>query len=140
MTRADIEALLSRHREAFLRRDADALTADHAEEGTFESPAHGVVRGRKGIHGIYTYWFDAFPDLVLTWDSVVIDDDRAAFFWTFEGTTRGAFFGVARPGTRVNMIGAADYRFSDGLVQSARHVFDFSGMLIRTGVLKTKPE
>lgn len=140
MTRSEIEALLVRHREAFARRDAAALAADHVEEGTFESPAHGVVRGRQGILGVYSYWFEAFPDLVLTWESVVIDDDCAAFFWTFEGTTRGPFFGVARPGTRVTMIGAADYRFTESGILSARHVFDFSGMLIRTGVLKTKPE
>lgn len=140
MSRSEIEALLARHGDAFARRDAEALTATHAEDGTFESPAHGVVRGRKGILGVYVYWFEAFPDLSLTWDSATIDGDRAAFFWSFAGTTRGPFFGVARPGTRVTMVGAADYRFADGLITSARHVFDFSGMLIRTGVLKTKPE
>ena len=43
MTRDEIGALLDRHQEAFARRDADALAAQHAEEGTFESPAHGVV-------------------------------------------------------------------------------------------------
>jgi predicted ester cyclase len=140
MTRSEIVALLDRHRESFARRDASALAGDHAEEGTFESPAHGVVRGRKGILGVYEYWFEAFPDLVLAWESAVVDEDRAALFWTFDGTTRGPFFGVTRAGSRVTMIGAADYRFANGEITSVRHVFDFSGMLIRAGVLKTKPE
>ena len=140
MTRSEIDALLGRHRASFARRDAAALAADHAEDGTFESPAHGVVRGRAGILGVYEYWFTAFPDLLLAWDSAIVDGDRAAFFWTFEGTTQGPFFGVARAGARVAMIGAADYHFGDGEILAARHVFDFSGMLIRTGVLKTRPE
>jgi predicted ester cyclase len=140
MTRSEIDALLDRHRASFARRDAAALAADHAEDGTFESPAHGLVRGRTGIRGVYEYWFTAFPDLALSWDSIVVDGDRAAFFWTFDGTTKGPFFGVVRAGARVTMIGAADYRFSDGHIASARHVFDFSGVLIRTGVLKTRPE
>ena len=140
MTRSEIEALLDRHRAAFARRDADALAADHAEDGTFESPAHGVVRGRAGIRGVYEYWFRAFPDLSLSWHSVLVDGDRAAFFWDFDGTTQGPFFGVARAGARVTIIGAAQYHFKDGEILSVRHVFDFSGMLIRTGVLKTRPE
>ena len=55
MTRDEIGALLDRHQEAFTRRDADALAAQHAEDGTFESPAHGVVQGRAKIADIYRY-------------------------------------------------------------------------------------
>lgn len=139
MTRPDIEALLARHQAAFLRRDAAALAADHLPDGTFESPAHGVVRGRDAIEQVYVYWFAAFPDLELRWDSAVIDGDRAMLFWTFTGTAQGSFFGVDGAGARVSMIGAADYRFAGDGVESVRHVFDFSGMLLKTGVLKARP-
>jgi predicted ester cyclase len=139
MTRAAIEELLAVHKAAFERRDVDALTAAHAVEGTFESPAYGVVRGRAAIREIYRYWYGAFPDFLLTWESALVDPPRASFFWAFEGTAAGPFFGDVRPGTRVAMIGAAEYRFADDLIVSARHVFDFSGMLVRTGVLKIKP-
>lgn len=140
MDRSEIQALLDRHKEAFTRRDAVALALQHTEDGTFESPAHGVVRGRQAIEGVYRYWFTAFPDLILTWPDQVVDGDRAAVFWSFEGTTDGAFFGVEKPGIRVAMQGAADYRFVDGLITSVRHVFDFTGALIKAGVLRTRPE
>jgi hypothetical protein len=39
----------------------------------------------------------------------------------------------------VNMLGAAEYRFSEEGIVVARHVFDFSGTLMRAGVLKVKP-
>lgn len=139
MTRQDIEALLERHKASFARRDAAALADQHAEDGTFESPAYGVVRGRPAIEGVYRYWFEAFPDLLLTWDSVLIDGERAAFFWTLTGTAQGVFFGVAGTGAKVSMPGAADYRFADGRITSARHIFDFSGMLMKTGALKARP-
>ena len=61
-------------------------------------------------------------------------------FWRFDGTTDGAFFGVARRGTRVQMTGAADYRLADGLIASVHHVFDFTGALVKAGVLKARPE
>jgi predicted ester cyclase len=138
MTRSEIIARLDRHRAAFASRDAEALASDHTTDGVFESPAHGTLYGRPAILKVYRYWLTAFPNLELTWDSSLIDEDRAAFFWTLSGTTRGEFFGVARPGTHVRLVGAADYRFTHDGIAIARHIFDFSGMLIKAGVLKAR--
>lgn len=139
MTRDEIAALLARHQEAFQKRDAEALTSHHAEEGSFESPAHGVLTGRRPIHDVYVYWFTAYPDLNLSWTDPIIDGDRAALFWSFAGTAHGPFFGIAGADTRVEMKGAAEYAFADGYITSVRHVFDFSGVLLKTGVLKVRP-
>ncbi len=139
MTRPEIESLLARHRASFHRLDAAALAADHLLDGTFESPAHGRVTGRQAIEEVYRYWFTAYPDLQFDWTDAIIDGSRAAFFWSFEGTLRGPFFGVLNPGARVTMEGAAEYRFAEGGIQSARHLFDFSGMLMKAGILKARP-
>jgi predicted ester cyclase len=139
MTKATIDEQLARHKAAFAARDSDALAATHAPDGTFESPAVGVVRGRDAIKDVYRYWYGAFPDFLLTWESPLIDPPRAAVFWTFEGTAGGPFFGEVKKGTRVSMTGAAEYVFSDAGIVSARHIFDFSDTLIRAGVLKIKP-
>ena len=37
------------------------------------------------------------------------------------------------------MQGAAEYTVSEQGIVAARHVFDFSGTLMRAGVLKVKP-
>jgi steroid delta-isomerase-like uncharacterized protein len=138
MTRDEIATLLTRHQDAFLRRDADALTGQHAENGTYESPAHGTVVGRGAINDLYRYWFTAFPDLKLTWQLPIIDGDRAAVFWSFAGTAHGPFFGIVGAGTRVEMKGASEYVFENGLIRSVRTVYDFSGVLLKAGVLKVK--
>jgi predicted ester cyclase len=138
MTRTEIEALLERHHAAFASRDAEALAGQHAETGTFESPAVGLVRGRDKIRDVYRFWLTAFPDMEFTWTDAVIDGERAMFFWNFAGTTNGPFFGIGRPGLRVTMLGAAEYRFANGLIEATRHVFDFSGVLIKVGVLKAR--
>lgn len=139
MVRAEIEELLARHKAAFARRDVDALAAAHAPEGTFDSPAYGIVRGRDAIRDVYRYWYGAFPDFSFTWDFALIDPPRASFFWTFDGVAAGPFFGQVQRGTRVSMSGAAEYTFGEEGILSARHVFDFSGVLIRSGVLKIRP-
>jgi predicted ester cyclase len=139
MTREEILSLLSSHQDAFLARDAGRLALQHAPAGTFQSPAHGIVEGREAIGEIYRYWFTAFPDLRLTWGRPVVDGDRAALFWSFSGTAQGPFFGAVGAGTLIEMPGAAEYVVADGLIRSVRHVFDFSGVLMRAGVLKVKP-
>ena len=139
MTRAAIEQLLAQHKDAFARRDAEALALTHAPDGTFESPAYGLVTGRDAIRDIYRYWYAAFPDFLLTWDSALIDPPRTSFVWTFAGTAAGPFFGDVKVGAKVNMLGAAEYTLSDQGIAVARHVFDFSGTLMRAGVLKVKP-
>jgi predicted ester cyclase len=139
MTRDEVERQLAKHRDGFLARDADALAAGHAPDGTFESPAAGLVRGRAAIHDVYRYWYAAFPDFTLTWESPIIDPPRAATFWTFEGTSAGPFFGEVRPGTHVRMTGSAEYTFGDAGIVSVRHIFDFSALLVSSGILKIKP-
>ena len=139
MQRSDIEALLSRHHAAFERRDAAALASHHRPDGTFSSPAQGTVTGRAAIERVYKYWFDAFPDMRFTWAPPLIDGDQAALFWSLSGTVGGPFFGMASPGAKVEMQGAARYTFRDGGIAAATHVFDFSAALLKAGVLKAKP-
>lgn len=139
MDRAGIEQLLARQKEAFARRDADALAALHAQDGSFESPAYGIVTGRDAIRDVYRYWYRAFPDFILAWESALIDPPRASYFWSFDGTAAGPFFGDVKVGAKVSMTGAAELTCSDAGIASIRHVFDFSGTLLRAGVLKVKP-
>lgn len=139
MTRAEIERLLAEHAAGFAARDPERLAATHAPDGTFESPAAGLVRGRPAILDVYRYWYKAFPDFSLTWDSPLVDPPRASVFWSFEGTAAGPFFGDVRPGAHVKMVGAAEYTFTPDGIASVRHIFDFSAVLVATGVLKIKP-
>ena len=139
MTRAAIEQRLADFQAAFTKRSAEDLAAQHAADGTLESPAHGLVRGRDAILGVYKYWYSAFPDFMFTWTPAIIDPPRAALFWTFEGTAAGPFFGDVKAGTHVKMKGAAELTFGEEGILSVRHIFDFSALLVSAGVLRIKP-
>jgi predicted ester cyclase len=139
MLQSEILSLLEDHHSAFARHDAAALAEQHLEGGMFESPAVGIVHGREAIRQVYHYWFTAFPDMRFSWGPPIVDGNRAALFWILEGTVEGPFFGVPNPGTRVRVTGAAQYIFQDGGILSAAHVFDFSSLLMKTGILKARP-
>ena len=139
MLQSDIATMLERHHEAFAAHDAAALAAQHLPTGTFTSPAAGTVHGREAIEQVYRYWFTAMPDMRFTWEAPVIDGARAAIFWTLEGTVEGPFFGMPNPGTRVTADGAGLYTFTDEGILSVSHIFDFSAVLMKAGILKARP-
>ncbi len=138
MTRDDIVTLLDRHQAALQSRNAATVAADYTPEGEFRGPAH-TAAGRAAVEAVYGFWFTAFPDLTITFGPPTIDGNRAAVFWTFEGTAQGPFYGLVGTGKRVELTGATEYVLEEAGIASAHHIFDFSSLLMKTGVLKVKP-
>jgi uncharacterized protein (TIGR02246 family) len=139
MTREEIFALFSRRETAWRTRDAVALAADHAANGVVVSPTGGVLEGRAEIERIYRVWFVAFPDLMVTTEDLLVDEDRAALLCRVTGSHSGEFFGMAPTGRRIEVSGAFIYRMQDGLIVHERRILDFTGLLIQVGVLRAKP-
>jgi steroid delta-isomerase-like uncharacterized protein len=139
MTRDDIVALFNRRDDAWARHDARALTSDHAEDATWDSPMQGRIQGRESIHRLYEGWMTAFPDLTFTASDLLIDGDRAVQFFTTTGTQKGQFAGVAPTGRRIEFKGAWLYAFgADGSIAHSRLLYDLTTLLMQLGVLKTK--
>ena len=138
-TRDDMLALLQRRRAAWDAGDAVALAATHAEKGVVISPTGGVLEGRAEIERIYRLWFSAFTGMRFREDEVLIDGNRIAQIATFGGTHAGDFFGLAPTGRQVEVQVALVMTVVDGLVVEERRIYDFTGVLIKVGVLKAKP-
>ena len=140
MTRDEMVRVFDRRRDAVARRDAEALAAGHAMDGVLESPAGGgTVNGREAIARIYRGMFAGFPDLAIDWSDLVIDGDRVVEMGTMSGTDTGGFMGLPPTGKRFGFPIALIFTFKDGLIAHERRVYDFTGMLVQIGLLKTKP-
>ncbi len=117
--------------------DPKAQAALHGEDGVWISPATGKVVGRAAIERNYRYWFEAFPDLAMDLEEMLIDGDWATGFWRLRGRQEGPFFGLERSGRRIDVPMAILYRVSEGGFAHFQSFYDFSGgMLIKTGALK----
>lgn len=138
-TRDDVTRFFERRQQAWRDRDASALAAGHAEQGTVHSPMSGVVNGRDAIERLYHSWFRAFPDLEVRHEELLVDGDRAALYFTIRGTHEGEFMGLAGNGRRFETKGASFHELADGLIMIERRIYDFTGLLVQLGVLKAKP-
>ena len=139
MTHDEITNVVRRYEAAVQNHDAREQAAFYAEDGIREGPAFGAVTGRAAIEKRYEYWYIAFPDLALELEEMVIEGDRAAVFWTFQGTQKGPFLGLTGTGQRLVLPMVSLCRFKDDGIAYARFLYDFSGLLLKTGVLKAKP-
>jgi steroid delta-isomerase-like uncharacterized protein len=136
MERRAIADLILAFEAAMPGHDAKAQAAFHTEDGVWQSPASGRVTGRTAIERNYRYWFEAFPDLTLDLQEMLIDDQSAVAFWTLKGRQAGPFFGLEGEGERVEVPVAMVLEFADDGVAFVQSFYDFSGLLIKTGALK----
>jgi uncharacterized protein (TIGR02246 family) len=140
MTRDQILAALERRRDAWASHDSAALAAMYTPDGVVISPTGGVLEGREEIERVYRLWFGAFPDISAREDELLVDGLRAALITTMSATHAGDFFGLAPTGRRFEVQMASLFTFDEaGLIREERRIYDFTGLLVKVGVLKAKP-
>ena len=67
------------------------------------------------------------------------EDDQAAVFFRLAATHRGDFLGLPATGKRIEFRGVMLLRFENDLIAHERRLYDFSGLLIKLGILRVKP-
>jgi predicted ester cyclase len=139
MTREDILAFCEMRIGAWRRRDPEALASDHTEHGTVVSPIYSKIVGREAIQRSYESLFQSFPDWAMDNEPPLIDGDRVAVPFTAKATHAGRFMGLDGTGRRCEIHGVMLMRLADGLIADERRVYDFTGLLIQLGVLKSRP-
>ena len=136
VTPDEIRTFLARRQAKFPVGDAAALAADYAEDGTLETLSTGTHRGRREIEEFFQRWTHAFPGMGYTIQTVVAEDDRAAVFFVLSGTHAGSFLGLPATDKPVEIPVARVIRFANDLIAHDQFTYDFSGLLIKLGMLK----
>jgi len=139
MTRQEIIEFFDTRQKAWANRDPEGLGAGHAEHGTIESPMFGHREGRSAITESYRALFATFPDWDFQGEELLIDGDRVAQPFSATATHVGSFMGLAGTNRKFRIQGTRIFTMKDGLVQVERRMYDFTGLLIQIGILRSKP-
>jgi predicted ester cyclase len=121
MDAAQLKEFGTRYTAAWCSQNAASLAAFFAEGGSLKinngAPSVGRTAITAAAHGFMT----AFPDMVVTMNSITIDGDQAVYRWTLTGTNsgpRGTGKAVRISGSEKWTIGA------DGLIAESKGHFD----------------
>ena len=138
MTREETAAFFKRRAEAYEDLDAALLAEDYAADAVIETPSTGKHTGRDAEKNLRAI-FEAFLDLTMSIDDVVIDGDRVVTVHTAEGTHMQELLGIAPTGKRFQMSIAFIYELKDRKIVHEQRIYDWTGMLVQIGVLKARP-
>ncbi len=137
MTREEITALVRRRTDALNRHDIPALSSMYSVDCRVESPmAAGVLGGRQAVSKVYQAMFEAFPDITLEPDIVLVDGDQVTVSGWLTGAYTGGFASLPPNGNPIRLLAVMISTVADGQIVAERRIYDFTSMLIQAGVLK----
>jgi predicted ester cyclase len=108
----------------------DCLAAGYTQEGPLET-----VRGPKGEKEMITKYRNAFPDCKVQIDEMFSAGDRVVVRFTYSGTHRGNFEGIAPTGRPVQGKGIDVMHMLDGRIVAAFSQWDALGLMQQLGVV-----
>lgn len=121
MTESDLTEFATGYAAAWSGQNPDDLAAFYAENGRLTVNGGEPAVGRAAIAAKAGEFMEAFPDMVVTMDSVSREGDHVVFRWTWTGTNTSP----GGTGKRVRISGSEEWTLSEqGLVQESNGHYD----------------
>lgn len=121
MQQDKIREFAADYAKAWSSQKASSVAAHFAENGSLEINDGAASVGRMAITEAAQGFMTAFPDMIVTMDSVRANGSNAVFHWTLTGTNTGP----GGTGKRVRFSGYEEWTLGDdGLIRSSLGHFD----------------
>ena len=114
----------------FARLSDDLLAPDFRYHG----PA-GMELDRDGYVGFMAGLGEAFPDMQMTFEQVIVEGSRVGVHWTNRFTHQGAYQGVPPTGKAIQITGTYIRRVADGRVAEEWDTTDIFGLAQQLGMI-----
>src|SRR5437879_49666 len=116
-----LKKFAKRYAEAWCSQDPEKVAAFFAERGSISINNGPSAVGRAAIAREAQAFMTTFPDMVVTMDKLVRDEEGAKFHWTLTGTN-------TVPGGTGNRVRISGYELwkidNDGLIGDSKGHFD----------------
>jgi steroid delta-isomerase-like uncharacterized protein len=109
----------------------DVVAADAIDHDPYNPYAD---EGREGLRKVIAMYREAFPDLRLTIEDQIAEDDKVVTRWTAAGTHQGELMGTPATGKSTTVTGIGIDRIQNGQVVEAWGNWDALGMFTQLGL------
>jgi steroid delta-isomerase-like uncharacterized protein len=121
--------------EVVNQKNIDAFD-DHIAENFIEhEDTAPLPQNRDGVRQMFASILESFPDLKVTIDDMVSDDDKVWARCTWQGTHQGEFQGIAATNRPVSFSVIDIVRFSDGKAVEHWGVGDTFSLMTQLGAI-----
>ncbi len=116
-----LRAFAERYTAAWCSMDPASVAAHYAPEGSLAINGGEPAVGRDAITAVAATFYEALPDMQVSFDDLVIEDERIEYHWTFTATNTG-------PGGTGNAMRVSGYESwtidDDGLIAASLGTYD----------------
>lgn len=129
MEREDIERLIDQLFSHINEHDIDLCVACYSDDTELQDPTFPeTVQGVGHVRQGFASWLAAFPDVRAWVVNRIIDQEKAAVEWAFEGTHAAEYLGVL-PSKRVfRTLTVSHFAFRDGKIVRDFSLFDATAL------------
>ena len=111
----------TRYTAAWCSQDAERVASFFSPDGSLKINNAVPSVGRPAIAAAAQVFMTAFPDLLVSMDSLLIDGGKITYHWTLTGCNTGP----EGTGRRVRISGYEEWRLgADGLIAESKGQFD----------------
>jgi steroid delta-isomerase-like uncharacterized protein len=128
-------AALTKFAEAVNTGNFDLFNEVVSPQNVDHDPAAGQVQGPEGYRWYFSGLRAAFPDLKVSLETMLADDDSIAFAYTITGTQNGPLLGIAPTGKKIKIRGVQISKFKDGKMVERWGSSDELGLLQQLGAI-----
>ncbi len=121
--------------EVWNKGDLAAVDRYFAPDYIDHAPLPGQAPGPEGYKGAVAAIREAFPDLHLTLEGILSEEDKVAFHYTMQGTHRGPFMGMPPTGKPFSVTGMIIARIDDGKAVERWANLDTLGLMQQLGAI-----
>ena len=122
--------------EAINKGHLEDLRQVFAPDVQDHDPAPDQGKGPDGFIQFFTDFRTAFPDLAISPEHTVADEDNIAIAYTVTGTHKGNFMGIPPTGKKIKVRGLQIARFENGKIVERWGSSDELGILKQIGAVK----
>lgn len=135
MSTKDNKALIRRfYEEVFNRRNLAALDDFYAPDHVDHTLPPGLPVSPEGTRQAIAVMLAGFPDLRITIEDMIAEEDRVVTRFTTHGTQQGTFGGIPPTGKQVAVSTIEITRIADGKIAEDWGLDDRLGMLQQLGL------
>ena len=117
----DLEIFARGYAQAWCSQRPNFVSSFFAENGELTVNHGKTAKGTSAITNVAKGFMDAFPDMIVSLDSLKIKSNQTRFYWTLTGTN----IGLNGTRNKVEISGFEEWTLNDkGLIQKSKGYFD----------------
>lgn len=117
----DLEVFAKSYAQVWCSKRPNFVASFFAEDGELTINNGKTAKGTLAITNVVKGFMEAFPDMIVSLDSLITTSEKTRFYWTLTGTNNG----TDGTGNKVKINGFEEWALNDkGLIQESKGYFD----------------